>query len=113
MTKFKTHIILLVSLAIIAGITSLSSCRKDRSLEAIITVKWMMDTTVVIPSCRVQMIKDDIDIIGYTDGRGEYRYTFTQPVQLEVKATNDSLSGIGVINLGDYGGSYSQTIFVF
>jgi hypothetical protein len=59
------------------------------------------------------MTKDDIKIIGYTDGRGEYRHTFEQPVQLEVKAFNDSLSGIGVINLGSYGSDYAKTIFVF
>jgi len=113
MKKLKTHIILFISIAIISGIATLSSCKKDRSMEAIITVKWMVDTMVVIPSCRVELKKDDIKIIGYTDGRGEYRYTFEQPVQLEIRATNDSLAGVGIINLGDYGKDYAKTVFVF
>ncbi len=113
MKKLKTYIILFVSIAILGGIASLSSCNKDRSMEAIITVKWMMDTMVVIPNCRVQLTKEDINIIGYTDAKGEYRFTFEQPVQLEIRATNDSLSGVGVINLGDYGQDVSQTVFVF
>jgi len=113
MTKFKTHIILLVSIAILASIATLSSCKKDRSMEAIITVRWMVDTMVVIPNCRVQLKKDDIEIVGYTDARGEYRYTFEQPVQLEIRAANDSLAGVGVIGLGNYGQSYYKTVFVF
>ena len=113
MKNFKTHIALLVSLVILVGIVTLSSCRKDRSMEAIITVKWMADTMVVIPSCRVELKKDDIKIIGYTDARGEYRYTFEQPVQLEIRATNDSLAGVGVINLGNYGQDYTKSVFVF
>ena len=113
MKKRNLYISLLVTATILTGLFSSTSCNKDRSMEAIITVKWMVDTMVVVPNCRVEMTKDDIKVVGYTDGRGEYRYTFEQPVQLEVKASNDSLSGVGVINLGDYGKDYSKSIFVF
>jgi len=113
MKKHNLYISLFVSVILLAGLFTATSCKKDRSMEAIITVKLMMDTMVVVPNCRVEMTKDDIKIIGYTDGRGEYRYTFEQPVQLEVKAFNDSLSGIGVINLGTYKTDYYKTIFVF
>ena len=54
-----------------------------------------------------------MDIVGYTDDNGQFRYTFEQPVQLDIKAYNDTVSGIGVINVGTYGYDYSKTVFVF
>ena len=110
----NTNYIRLIVLALILGaIVYLPSCRKDRSMEAVITVKLMSDTMVVVPGIRVEMRKDDVEVVGYTDGHGQFRYTFEQPVQLDVKAYNDTVSGIGVINVGKYGHDYSKSIFVF
>jgi len=82
-------------------------------MEAVITVRLMTDTNIVIPGIRVEMVKSDVKIVGYTDGNGQFRQTFMQPVQLDVEASNDTLFGFGVITLQDYGHDYTQTIFVY
>jgi hypothetical protein len=82
-------------------------------MEAIITVKLLDDTMVVMPWVRVELMQEDVSIVGYTDLNGQFRHTFEQPVQLDIKAYNDTLSGIGVITLGDYGEDYSKSIFIF
>ncbi len=82
-------------------------------MEAVITVKLMEDTTVVMPGVRVELSQGQVEFGGYTDGNGEFRYTFESPVQLDVKAFNDTLSGIGVINISNYGTDYEKTIFIF
>lgn len=113
MKKAKKYIRIFVLAIVLSGFAFLTSCGKDRSMEAVITVKLMSDTMVVVPQIRVEMSKDDVDIVGYTDDNGEFRYTFEQPVQLDIKAYNDTVSGIGVINVGEYGYDYSKTVFVF
>jgi len=82
-------------------------------MEAIITVKLMADTMVVLPDVRVEMTREDVEIIGYTDDNGQFIHTFEQPIQLDIKAYNDTLSGIGVINIGAYGHDYAKSIFVY
>ena len=82
-------------------------------MEALITVKLMTDTMVIVPNIRIEMTKNDVSIVGYSDLNGEFRATVEQPVQLDIKAYNDTLSGIGVINLSDYKYDYSKTIFVY
>ncbi len=113
MKILKTHTnLLFIVLFIIAVLTSYS-CRKNRSMEAVITVKLMADTMVVMPNVRVEMTKDDVEIVGYTDNNGQFFHTFEQPVQLDIKASNDTLSGIGVINIGSYGHDYAKSIFIY
>ena len=102
------------TLAIFLGaILSLTSCFKNESMEAVITVKLMTDTTVIMPGVRVELMQRDIEVGGYTDGNGEFRYTFESPIQLNINAFNDTLAGIGVINIADYGTDYEKTIFIF
>jgi len=113
MEKSKSHITVLIGLILIIGLLGSYSCRKNRSMEAVITVKLMADTMVVIPNVRVEMTKDDVEIIGYTDDNGQFMHTFEQPVQLDIKAYNDTLSGIGVINISEYGRDYSKSIFIY
>lgn len=113
MKKVNLHIKFLMGLLIIGGLITSYSCRKRRSMEAVITVKLMADTMVVLPDVRVEMTKGDVEIVGYTDDNGQFIHTFEQPVQLDIKAYNDTLSGIGVINIGDYGHDYSKSIFIY
>jgi hypothetical protein len=110
--KKPSQIVYLLSLFAF-GLLSLSSCMKDRSMEVIITVRLMSDTMVVLPGVRVELTQEEVEIVGYTDGNGQFRHTFEQPVQLDVHAFNDTLSGIGILNLGTYGRDVAKSIFVF
>ncbi len=113
MSIIKKHIVALSLLAFVIGTLALTSCHKDRSMTAIITVKLMSDTMVILPGVRVEMSKGDVAFFGYTDGNGEFRQSFEQPVQLDIRAFNDTLSGIGVINIGEYGTDYGKSIFIY
>ena len=97
----------------IVSILLFSACHKNEAMNAKITVKLMADNSIVMPGVRVILYKADVEIGGYTDGNGEFSYTFEHPVQLDIRAFNDTLSGIGVINLGEYGTDYEKTIFIF
>jgi len=98
---------------VLAGMMLAVGCRKDRSIDVVVTVKFMADTNIVIPGCRVEMTKSDVKVVGYTDGDGEFRQTFMQPVQLDVEAFNDTLSGFGVLTLQDYGADYNFSVYVY
>ncbi len=113
MNKMSKHIGFWILAIFLGAILGLTSCHKNESMEALIIVKLMSDTSVVMPGVRVELMQDDIEIGGYTDGNGEFRYTFESPVQLDVKAFNDTLTGLGVINISDYGTDYEKTIFIF
>ena len=107
MTKILS---LLISISIIA--LTLSACHKDESMQAIITVKLMSDTSVNMPGVRVELTKGDINVGGYTDGNGKFSYTFENPIKLDIHAYNDSLSGNGTINLNEFGIDYKRTIYI-
>lgn len=113
MNKINKYLGFWILALILGSIIGLASCHKNESMEALITVKLMADTSLVMPGVRVELTQDDIEIIGYTDGNGEFRYTFESPIQLDIKAFNDTLTGLGVINLSDYGTDYEKTIFIF
>ncbi len=82
-------------------------------MQATITVKLMADTMIVVPNIRVELSQQSVKIVGYTDNNGQFSHTFEQPVQLNIKAYNDTLSGIGVINIGTYGEDYYKSVFVY
>lgn len=82
-------------------------------MEAIITVKMLADTTILIKNARIELYKDDVKVIGYTNQSGEYRHTFDNLIQLDISVTKDTLKGIGVINLGEQGVDVKKTIYVF
>ena len=92
---------------------ALSACHKNESMQATIIVKLMADTSISMPGVRVELTQGDVNVGGYTDGNGEFTYTFEHPVQLNIKAYNDTLSGIGIINIGRYGTDYEKTVFIF
>lgn len=105
---------LIVSLGIIfLSFFSLYSCKKDRSMEVIITVKLFEDTSKLIPNARVELYQEDVEVVGYTNGYGEFRYTFELPMQVNVSVTKDTLAGIGVLNIGTYGEEIRKTVYVF
>lgn len=105
---------LIISFGIIfLTVFSLYSCKKDRSMEVIITVKLFEDTNIVIPNARVELYQEDVDVVGYTNGYGEFRYTFELPMQVNVSVSKDTLAGVGILNVGTYGEEIRRTIYVF
>ncbi len=94
-------------------ILTLSACHKNESMQAIITVKLMSDTSVNMPGVRVELSKGDISIGGYTDSHGKFSYTFESPIKLDIHAYNDSLSGIGAININEFGIDYKKNVYIF
>lgn len=103
----------LILIVLVFFVSILVSCKKDRSMEAVITVKMLADTTILIKNARIEMYKDDVKVIGYTNQSGEYRHTFDNLIQLDISVTKDTLKGIGVINLGEQGVDVKKTIYVF
>ena len=113
MNRIIKYIAIISLFAIVISTLALTSCHKDRSMEAVITVKLMSDTMVILSGVRVEMSEGDVSFSGYTDGNGEFRQSFEQPVQLNIRAFNDTLSGIGVINIGEYEKDYAKSVFIY
>jgi len=95
------------------GLISLNSCKKDRTMTLTIVAKMMGDTNVLVPNAKVILYKDDIHIEGFTDGLGQFRHTFNLQIQLDVSVTKDTLSGIGIVNLGKNGIDVEKSIYIF
>ena len=112
MNKLKRIAFTVLVLGIFASLI-LTSCKKDKSMEAIIVVKLMSDTTKIVPDARVYMHQGDVEITGYTNQYGEYRHTFDLPIQLDIEVTKDSLKGIGIIQLGQPGVDVRKSIYIF
>ena len=112
--------IILCAIAILS-ILLFTTCKKDRSMDALIIVKLHVDTSVVVPNAEVRISvpdntspgQDIDDIVGYTDLNGEFRQTFDLPVQLNITVTKDSLTGIGVLNMNEPGFDISKHIYIY
>lgn len=114
MSRFTKHKHLLILFFLISSISIWStSCKKEESLDAIITVKLMSDTNIVVPGIMIEISQEEVLATGFTDSQGEYRQTFENPVILDIKAYNNSLTGNGKIYLSTRGETFRQTIFVY
>ncbi len=117
----KSKAITLLLAVSVLTLLGLGSCKKERSMDALIIVKKHTDTSVVIPFAEVRLTvpinanpgTDIDDIVGYTDLNGEFRQTFDLPVQLNIFVTKDSLKGIGVLTLNDPGESFTKRVYVY
>jgi len=110
---YKKALIGGIIILLFTGLFSLSSCRKDLSMTLTVTVKMMGDTNVLVPNAKVILTKDDIHVEGYTDGHGQFRHTFNLQIQLDVSVTKDTLSGMGIVNLGKTGIDVEKSIYIF
>lgn len=112
--KLKKQSILILLLVFgMVGSVFFTSCKKDKSMEAIIMVKLMSDTLQRVPDARVVLSQGDIEVIGYTNQNGEYRHTFDLPIMLDITVTKDTLKGLGTIGLGDPGHDVSKYIYIY
>lgn len=104
----------LISIFIIAsGLIAVSSCKRDRTMDLVLTVKMMADTTIVVPYAKVTLEKQDVLIEGFTDGKGEFRHTFSLPIQLDIRVSKDTLYGIGIVNIYEIGDDITQSVYIY
>jgi len=108
----QSILILLLSFGVMSSVF-FTSCKKDKSMEAIIVVKLMSDTLQRVPDARVVLSQGDVEVIGYTNQNGEYRHTFDLPILLDITITKDTLKGLGTIALGDPGHDVTKYIYLY
>jgi len=72
---------------------SFSCSNEDPEYPVVITVKYLSDTTKVVPGAKITFSKNDINRMGYADSRGVYDTTFTLEMILDVRATIDTGAG--------------------
>ncbi len=113
--KLTTKYLWIFPLVLLVGIVlfTSTSCRKERSMTLTVVAKLLSDTNVVVPGAKVVLLKDDVKVEGYTDGKGEFRHSFNLQVQLDIKVSKDSLQGLGKVNLGSHGEDVEKSIFLF
>lgn len=112
-SKYRKLFLASLAILLITGVFSIESCRKDLSMTLTITAKMMGDTNVLVPNAKVILKKDDVYVEGYTDGLGQFRHSFNLQIQLDVSVTKDTLSGIGIVNLGKHGVDVDKSIYIF
>ena len=104
------------ALSVLIMSISFSSCKKERGMEVIVTVKLLQnnDTSKIVTGARVEMYQGDVNVIGYTNGYGQFSHTFDLPAQLNISVTkDDTLKGIGIVNIGSPGEVIHKSIFIF
>lgn len=84
MKKIVIAIPFIVVVAIFAFSTY--SCKKDELIEAVITVKYLSDTTEVVPYAHVRIEKYDINVEGVCNEKGIFQHTFRDEAILDVRA---------------------------
>lgn len=86
--KFFVFLLAVVSLGI------LSACEEgDPEYPVEITVKYLSDTTKVVPSALVRLYQGDIDSLRYSDANGKAYIVFEHEAILNVQATIDTGAG--------------------
>jgi uncharacterized protein YxeA len=110
----------LISLLIITGIAFLfTNCHKDKECPAVVTVKYLADTSRAVPNATVKIHKQDVNVQGFSDANGQFRYTFDLEAILDVNAiappdsviSIDTLYGQAIIRLVP-GQTVYKTVFV-
>jgi len=93
----KTLILKLMALFFVLTIViTLSNCKKDTACKAVITVKLLSDTNIVVPFVLVKVNKQSVpgaeyyNVEGYTDRLGQFKYTFPLEAILDVNTRLDT-----------------------
>lgn len=83
MKKIGLSIVIII---LISTLYTLHSCREDETIKAIVTVKLMQDTNVVVPYARVRMEKFDVRVEGVCNEKGQFEHIFRDEAILDVRA---------------------------
>lgn len=74
------------------------SCNKPKQEYPVtITVKYLSDTMKVVPGATVEILKNDVHVVGVTNVKGQFSHTFKLEAILNVNATLDT--GAGPVHL--------------
>ena len=114
--NMKSKSILFFTIVLVLGLISSSvftSCKKEESIDAIIIVKLISDTTQRVANAHVVLSQGDVEVMGYSDQNGEFRHTFDLPIILDVTVTKDSLKGLSTIALSDPGRNVSKIVYLY
>jgi len=87
----KVLSLIVASLIILTVSFSLQSCKDNHDeFTAVIYVKLLSDTTIVVPSSYVRLEKYDVKVEGTTSKDGEFTHIFNQEMILDVTAVVDA-----------------------
>lgn len=89
----KKFLVINFFLITIGSILYLQSCREDETIKAIITVKLMQDTNIVVPYAHVRMEKFDVRVEGVCNEKGQFEHTFRDEAILDVRAWEVDANG--------------------
>lgn len=82
----KKYILLSLMALGVAVLIFSGSCKKDEEIKARITVKYLADTTQVVPFANVRISKYDVNVLGTCDAFGVFEHTFRDEMILDVRA---------------------------
>jgi hypothetical protein len=82
----KKGIILFAALAFTVIMIFSSSCKKDEDIKAVVTVKYLTDTTIAVPYAKILISKYDVIVEGTCDVFGTFEHTFRDEMILDVRA---------------------------
>jgi glycine betaine/choline ABC-type transport system substrate-binding protein len=90
---FSGKLLYSLVLAAIVSMFLYTSCEKEeKECEAVITAKFLSDTTIVVPLTSIVIEKNDVYVDGTTDDNGQFRHTFKLEAILDVNAIIDTSS---------------------
>ncbi|MCX6270691.1 MAG: hypothetical protein NTU44_05640 [Bacteroidetes bacterium] len=78
------------ALAVGFSLILFSCTKKDPTYDVVITVKYLSDTTVVVPGAAVTIEKNDKRVEGVTDNGGMFSATFQLEAIFNVHASIDT-----------------------
>ncbi len=62
------------------------SCEKEEEIKAVVYVKYLADTTSVVPFAKVRMSKYDVNVEGTCNAMGVFEHSFRDEMILELRA---------------------------
>lgn len=103
MSTLSRSLRLLTPVIILTALFLFPSCEEEGGeLEAVVIVKYLGDTSTVVPGAEVILEKNDIYVKGFTDEDGRFSHVFQLEAILDVIAKKDTgiaLVGNSVIRL--------------
>jgi hypothetical protein len=120
MKIFSAKNLLISGILILAAILIFESCKKENTdITAVVTVKYLNDTSVVVTFADIVIAPQyqDVRVEGVTDATGQFQHVFKYEGILDIvvtkviTGTTDSVRGRGIIRLVP-GETVSKTVFV-
>lgn len=118
--RLPSSIYYVVMLSLLFFLLPVAGCDKKDDMVGKIKVVFANTPEIVVPDARVELYQNDIKIVGYTDNRGVFEFTFRMKMKLNVTAIKDTstvtnapaLKGVGTIALGEWGEVVEETIYL-